>query len=71
MLRSDPSFRRLPQGEQQRVMNQLNQVNQMPDGQRERRLARAENLERLSPEERARVAQSARPWTAMPRTGRR
>ncbi len=36
MLRNDPSFRRLPQGEQQRVMNQLNRVNQLPDAQRER-----------------------------------
>ena len=33
-------------------MNQLNRVNQMPNAQRERTLARAENLERLSPEER-------------------
>ena len=32
MLRSDPSFRSLPQGEQQRVINQLNQVNRLPDG---------------------------------------
>ena len=47
MLRSDPSFRKLPQGEQQRVINELNQVNRLPDAQRERRLARAENLERL------------------------
>ena len=37
MLRNDPSFRRLPQGEQQRLMNQLNRVNQMPDAQRQRR----------------------------------
>jgi hypothetical protein len=66
MLRNDPSFRGLPQGEQQRVMNQLNQVNRMPETQRERRLARAENLERLSPEERARVAQSSRQWRSLP-----
>lgn len=65
-LRGDPSFRRLPQGEQQRLMNQLHQVNQMPDAQRERRLARAENLERLSPEQRAQVAQSTRRFATLP-----
>lgn len=65
-LRNDPSFRRLPQGEQQRLVNQLHQVNQMPDGQRERRLARAENLERLSPEQRAEVAQSTRRFATLP-----
>ena len=47
-------------------MNQLNRVNQLPDAQRERRLARAENLERLSPEDRAQVAAVGAPWTSLP-----
>lgn len=66
MLRSDPSFNRLPEGQQQRLMQQLNRVDQMPEAQRERRLARAENLERLSPQQRAQVQDSARRWTALP-----
>ena len=55
MLRNDPSFRRLPQGDQQRLVQQFHQVDSMPDAQRERRLARAENLESLSPQARAQV----------------
>ena len=55
MLRSDPSFNRLPQADQQRLVNRLHQVDQMPEAQRERTLARAEALERLSPQERAQV----------------
>ncbi len=45
MLRSDPSFKQLPQGEQQRLVQQLQHVDGLSDQQRERRLARAENLE--------------------------
>ena len=66
MLRNDPSFNRLPQGQQQRLVQQLNRVDQMPEAQRERRLARAENLERLSPQQRAQVQDSTRRWTALP-----
>ena len=65
MLRSDPSFTRLPQGDQQRLVQQLHQVDQMPKQQRERRLARAEALERLSPQDRAQVNNSARRWTSL------
>ncbi len=65
-LRGDPSFRRLPQGEQQRLVQQLHNVNQMPDQVRERRLARAEMMERLSPEDRMHVNRSAREWTTLP-----
>ncbi|HEX4286397.1 MAG TPA: DUF3106 domain-containing protein [Terracidiphilus sp.] len=66
MLRNDPSFNRLPEGQQQRLMQQLNRVDQMPEAQRERRLARAENLERLSPQQRAQVQDSTRRWRTMP-----
>jgi Protein of unknown function (DUF3106) len=66
MLRSDPAFNRLPQGQQQRLMQQFNNVNKMPDPQRERRLARAENLERLPAEDRMHINRSAREWTTLP-----
>jgi hypothetical protein len=66
MLRSDPTFNRLTPIDQQRVVRQLHQVNQMPDEQRERRLARAETLERMSPQERMQVSNSARRWAAQP-----
>ena len=66
MLRSDPSFRGLAPSEQQRVMQQLRQVDQMPEPQRQRRLARAEALEHLSPQERTRVTNSAHQWAQQP-----
>jgi hypothetical protein len=66
MLRSDPAFNKLPQGQQQRLMQQFNTVNKMPDEQRQRRLARAENLERLPAEDRMRINRSAHDWTTLP-----
>jgi hypothetical protein len=65
-LRGDPSFKRLAPGEQQRLVQQLHSVNQMPDTVRERRLARAEMMERLSPQDRMKVNRSAREWTTLP-----
>lgn len=65
-MRGDPNFRRLNPSDQQRIVQQLHQVNQMPDEQRQRRLARAEMLERLSPQDRMRVNLSAQRWTAQP-----
>ena len=47
-------------------MQQLNSVNGMTDQQRQRRLARAENLERLPAEDRMRVNRSAQEWTTLP-----
>ena len=65
-MRGDPNFRRLNPSDQQRIVQQLHQVDQMPDEQRQRRLARAEMLERLSPQDRMRVSLSAQRWTAQP-----
>jgi hypothetical protein len=65
-LRSDPSFNRLPAGEQQRLLNQLHQVNQMPEAERQRRIARNEALERLSPQERMQANMAIRKWSTMP-----
>lgn len=66
MLRKDPSFQRLVPGEQQRLLQQLRDVNQLSEQRRARRLARNENLERLSPMARMEVSRSAREWTQLP-----
>ena len=66
MLRGDPSFRRLNPLDQQRLMQQLHQVNQMPEAQRQRRLARAEMIEHLSPQDRTRINLSAHRWATLP-----
>ncbi len=66
MLRTDPTFNRLAPSDQQRVVRQLHQVNQMPEEQRQRRLARAEVLEHMSPQDRMRVNLSARRWATLP-----
>ena len=66
MLRADPSFRHLNPADQQRLMQQLHQVDQMPEEQRQRRLARTEMIERLSPQERMRINLSARRWAFLP-----
>jgi hypothetical protein len=47
-------------------VQQLRQVNQMPEEQRDRRLARAEALEHLSPQDRMRTNLSGRRWAALP-----
>jgi hypothetical protein len=66
MLRNDPSFKRLPSGDQQRLTQQLRQVDQMPEQQRDRRLARNEMLEHMSPEQRMSINRSGRQWAALP-----
>lgn len=66
MLRSDPSFKTLAPNEQQQVVRQLSRVNQMPEAQRERRLARAEALERMSSQERAQVHAAGQRWASQP-----
>jgi hypothetical protein len=44
----------------------LHQVNQLTGEQRQRRLARAEMIEHLPPQEQMRINQSARRWAALP-----
>jgi hypothetical protein len=56
--------RNLP-GEQQRVIQQLHQVNQLTEDQRLRREARTQMIERLSPQERMQVNNSARRWASL------
>lgn len=66
LLRSDPSFRRLPENDRQRLMRQLQQVDRMPPEQRERRLERAEMIEHMSPQERMQLSQSSRALRQLP-----
>ena len=66
MLRSDPSFKRLAPNDQQRLTQQLRQVDRMPEQQRERRLARNEMLERLPPAQRMSIARSGQQWATLP-----
>ena len=66
LLRSDPNFGRLPAADQQRLVQQLRQVNQMPAQQRDRRLARAEAIEHMSPDERTRLNASSQRLTQLP-----
>ena len=47
-------------------MRQLHQVDQLPEDQRQRRLARTDALERLSPQERMQINNSARRMAAQP-----
>ena len=48
------------------MVRQLHQVDQMPDEQRQRRLARAEALEHLSAQDRMRVNSSSHRWASLP-----
>ncbi len=66
LLRSDPSFKRLAPATQQRLVQQLHQLDQMPKAQRERRLARSEMLERMSPQQQMQVRQAGRSFQALP-----
>jgi len=65
-LRGDPSFKRLHPSEQQRLVQQLHQVNQLTPEQQQRRLGRVQMLEQLSPQERMQVNLSQRRWAALP-----
>ena len=65
-LRQEPGFSRLPQPQQQRLIDRLHQLDTMPPQRRERTLGRIENLERLSPDRRQQVRDSAQELSAMP-----
>lgn len=66
VLSRDPTFKALPPGDQQRLMQQLRQVDRMPRAQRELRLARNEMIERLSPEQQMQVNRSAMQLRQLP-----
>jgi hypothetical protein len=58
-LRSEPGFNRLPQQQQQRLIDRLHQLDTMPPQQRQRTLGRIENMERLTSDRRQAVRNSA------------
>lgn len=64
-LRREPGFSRLPQQQQQRLVDRLHQLDTMPPQQRQRTLGRVENMERLSPERRQAVRGSAQELSNM------
>ena len=51
-LRREQGFNRLPQQQQQRLIDRLHQLDSMPPAQRQRWIGRNENFEHLSPERR-------------------
>jgi hypothetical protein len=66
ILRTDPNFRHLNPADQQRLVQQLHQVDQLTEEQRQRRLARVDMLERLSPQDRMQINLSERRWANLP-----
>ncbi len=64
-LRREPGFNRLPQPQQQRLIDRLHQLDSMPPQQRQRTLGRIENMERLSPDRRQAVLGSAQELSRM------
>lgn len=64
-LRHEPGFNRLPQPQQQRLIDRLHQLDTMPPQQRQRTLGRIENMERLSPDRRQAVRGSAQELSNM------
>ena len=64
-LRQEPGFNRLPQPQQQRLIDRLHQLNSMSPEQRQRTLGRNENMERLSPDRREAVRSSAQELSGM------
>lgn len=64
-LRREPGFNRLPQPQQQRLIDRLHQLDAMPPQQRQRTLGRIENMERLSPGRRDAVRSSAQELSSM------
>jgi hypothetical protein len=64
-LRREPGFNRLPQPQQQRLIDRLHQLNSMPPQQRQRTVGRIENMERLSPDRRQEVRNSVQDLRGM------
>lgn len=64
-LRREPGFSRLPQRQQQRLIDRLHQLNSMNPDQRQRWIGRNENMERLSPDRRQAVRNSVQEYTNM------
>jgi hypothetical protein len=64
-LRREPGFNRLPQPQQQRLIDRLHQIDSMPPRQRQRMLGRNENFEHLTPQGRQAFLNSAQELRTM------
>jgi hypothetical protein len=64
-LRREPGFNRLPQPQQQRLIDRLHQLDSMPPQQRQRMLGRNENFEHLTPQGRQAFLNSAQELRTM------
>ena len=65
-LRQEPGFNRLPQDQQQRLINRMHTLDSAPPQQRQRMLQRNEMFERLSPEQKAGVRGASQAFHQMP-----
>jgi len=70
-LEGEPGFKELPQQTQQRLRNQLNQLNNMPPEQRRRLLEHTEAMEQLTPPQRQQVRGAMQEYRALPIERRR
>jgi hypothetical protein len=64
-LRREPGFNRLPQQQQQRLIDRLHQLDAMSPQQRQRTIGRNENFERLGPGQRQAFLGSAQELRTM------
>jgi hypothetical protein len=65
-LEREPGFHELPMKTQQRLRDQLTQLNNMPPQQRARWVARTEAMERLTPDQRAQVRGAMQQLASLP-----
>ncbi|QNI30125.1 DUF3106 domain-containing protein [Alloacidobacterium dinghuense] len=65
-LRKEPGFNRLPQDQQQRLVNRMHALNNATPEQRQRILQRNEMFEHLSPEQKAGVRGASQAFHQMP-----
>jgi hypothetical protein len=65
-LEREPGFHELPVKTQQRLRDQLMQLNNMPPQQRARWMARTEAMERLTPDQRAQVRGAMQQLASLP-----
>ncbi len=65
-LRQEPGFNRLPQDQQQRLINRMHTLNEATPEQRQRMLQRNEIFEHLNPEQKAGVRGASQAFHQMP-----
>jgi hypothetical protein len=65
-LRQEPGFNRLPQDQQQRLINRMHTLDKAPPQERQRMLQRNEMFERLNPEQKAGVRGASQAFRQMP-----